>query len=90
MTGHTLAPASAKGKPSSQYTVVTTTSSTSSATTRHAQSRPNRPGTTRRSGFTAKSVMATMNCAKGLRNGTRNSCIMKRSNTAITNRLPSV
>src|SRR5688572_15626458 len=63
--------------------------SASHATASDARSRRKRPGITRRSGFTAKSVSAMVNCAIGLRVGARNTCIQKRTRTARMNRWKS-
>ena len=43
---------------------------------------PLKPGSTRRSGFTAQSVSATTAWPSGLRNGARSHCITKRSRNA--------
>src|SRR4051812_3402864 len=58
--------------------------SRSRATMSEAQSIRITPGTTRLSGFTAKSVSAMLNWAIGLRAGARNACIQKRTSAAST------
>jgi hypothetical protein len=58
------------------------TNSNAPATMSEAQSRLKTPGTMRRSGFTAQSVSAIVNCAMGFRAGARKACIQKRTSAA--------
>src|SRR5260221_12303238 len=66
------------------------TNSKARATTSDDQSSLPKPGITRRSGFTAQSVSAMVNCAMGLREGARRACIQKRTRAARMKRLKSV
>ena len=53
------------------------------------QSSMPKPGTTRRSGFTAQSVRAMVKWAIGLRVGARSACIQKRTSAARMKMLKS-
>src|SRR5512142_2537176 len=80
-TGKT--PGKSKGDaPRSIMRSACSTNSRIQATSSEARSRRKRPGTMRRRGFTAKSVMAMENCAMGFLAGARMTCIQKRTNAA--------
>src|SRR5229473_2213921 len=68
--------------PESRSTMTSRRNSSAPATTSEAQSSLKAPGITRRSGFTAQSVSAIVNCPSGLNTGARNACIQKRTSAA--------